>query len=265
MIQNVGRQSNAALAPLKLFEVAADLRQEFKDTAKLFTLPESDDDSETENAPLFLSFVLEQANAVSSCRKLTNFNRDELQNLQDLLHDSNALGIFSGRRRKCMDSLKDILFMLSVVLKHEEKRTFFAAMFKKNISTFEMMMTRLVVTIVTELGERFRSEVRYKLCSMSYLFISKKQFAHFPSALYATDVKFHHACRSQGTQQESKLYYSGRHHLYCYRTGVLVFSSGFAVHASKHRLGSRADISIIRAGREQHAMLLQRTGDDESV
>lgn len=126
----------------------------------------------------------------------------------------------------------------------------FTAMFKRNVSIFEKMMTRLVITIVTELDERFINETRNEQCSMTYLHRTNKQFAHFPSVLYATNVKFHRANRPQGNLQESKFYYSGKSRLYDYKNEVSVSPSGFAIHANRHQPGSRADISIFHAGKE---------------
>lgn len=118
MIKNVGKESDVALALLTLFEAAADQREEFKDAAKVDTSPVSDDECETKNVPLFSSFVLVQADAVFSCRKPTNFNLDEFQNLHYFLHNSNTLRMFSEKRRKCIDSRKNHFFVLLIVSNH---------------------------------------------------------------------------------------------------------------------------------------------------
>lgn len=51
--QNVGIQSNVALALLKLSSAATDLRQDFKNAANLDNPSKSDNKDETENALIF--------------------------------------------------------------------------------------------------------------------------------------------------------------------------------------------------------------------
>lgn len=122
--QNVEKQNDVAPALPKLSKATTDLLQEFKDEAQLDTFPESDDKVKTENALLFSLFVLEQAETVSSCRKLKNLNLDDFHDLHDLLHNSIVLGMFSGRERKCADSPENVLFILLIVLKHGRELTF---------------------------------------------------------------------------------------------------------------------------------------------
>lgn len=138
-------------------------------------------------------------------------------------------------------------------------------MFVKNVSTFEKTMTRLVTIIVTELEEQFLSYIENELCAMSYSYKNYKRFAHFASALYATDMKFHHANRPQENLQESKHYHSGKHHLFGYKTEVWVSTSDFALHASNHQPESRADISVLRARKEQQSRFLIKKDDDNYV
>lgn len=79
---------------------------------------------------------MEQANTMSSCRKLSNFTYNEFHTLHDLLQNSIALetlsekrrkcedsleDLFSEKRRKCEDSHEDLLFMPLVLLKHGEE------------------------------------------------------------------------------------------------------------------------------------------------
>lgn len=100
---------------------------------------------------------------------------------------------------------------------------------------------------------------------MSYLYRNSKQFAHFPSALYLTDVNFYYANRSQEKLQESKLFCNSKPHLYGYKTDVLVSPSNFAVRSNKHQPGSCPDNSSFRAKKEQHDRFLKKLDDAESV
>lgn len=126
-------------------------------------------------------------------------------------------------------------------------------------------MYRFIISIAYELKERLMSKPRKNSCSMAVLNKINKRFKQVPSALYATDVKFHYANRPQGYQQESKLYYSRKHHLYGYKTEVSVSPTGFAVYASKHHLGSRADISSFLVEKNNHIKFAKKQNDEQDV
>lgn len=126
-------------------------------------------------------------------------------------------------------------------------------MFKRNVSTFEKIMTPLVATIVIELEKRFVKEVRQELRFMSYLLKTNKQFAVFTSSLYATDVKFHHGISPLENHHESKLYFNDEFHLYRYKTKLSATPSGLAIHASKAYPGSRAGILIFLSKKEHYS------------
>lgn len=120
-------------------------------------------------------------------------------------------------------------------------------MFEKKIfGTFELMTTRFVEAIVSPLVQEFVTAVRQNQCNMLELYNNKKQFPNFSSALYATDVKFHHTNRPHGNQMERKLYYIGKHHLYGYKIKVFASPLAYAIFANKPYPGSVADDSIFR-------------------
>lgn len=141
----------------------------------------------------------------------------------------------------------------------------FRGNFKKNNSTFEKLMTRLISEVVVELEDRFIYQLREENCSMAHLAKTLRRFFYFPSALYATDVKFHHTNRPQESQQESKLYFSRKHHLYGFKTEVSVSHNEFAIHASRHHPGFRAKITIFRAELEKHRKLTEKKDNEENV
>lgn len=64
--------------------------------------------------------------------------------------------------------------------------------------------------------------------------------------------------RRQGRQQESKLNFSIELHLYCYKTEVSVPFSGFTVFVSKHRPGSRSNISMFWAELRKHLAFFKK-------
>lgn len=85
---------------------------------------------------------------------------------------------------------------------------------QKNIGTLKRMMTWFVKAMVSPLVQEFIKSVRQKMCNMPAYCNNRKKFPNFLSALYATDIKFYHTNRPHGNQMKSKLYYSGKYHLY---------------------------------------------------
>lgn len=95
---------------------------------------------------------------------------------------------------------------------------------------------------------------------MQYASVKEQQKTIFEilSALYATDVKFRHTNRPHGNQVESKLYYSGNHHLYGYKIELFVSPLGNAIHACKHYLGSVPDVTIFRNKMKNHLFFTKK-------
>lgn len=63
---------------------------------------------------------------------------------------------------------------------------------------------------------------------------------------------FHQALRESGIMQESKQYYSGKHHLCCLETEVSVLPSGQAIDCSATHPGSVANIENFRQNMQWH-------------
>lgn len=252
-------QEDADKALMRLAEAADELACSVYNAGNLETPPTTDEDEEIYADPIYDGFVGNQSDPDDCLKKLTNFTEEQFGILVDLVSETMSHTIYSGRGKKCQDSPRDLLFMLLVVLKQGGEWSFMATLFKKRVSTFEKLMSRLILSIVDILKDRFIVSVKNDSCTMENLAAKKRQFKHFPHALYATDVKFHHTNRPQGNQLESKLYYSGKHHLYGYKVEVSVSPLGFALHISKHYPGSKADISIFRQEMENHKLFTKKS------
>lgn len=167
--RNSKGRSDVEWALLRLPEAATDLRQNFVHAAELDNLPKSDDDGETENEPLFSLFLSDKASPVPTCCKLVHFTLDEFRNLHDLVHDSVVRGMVFGESTK-MFGFYQTFFCLrywsywSMVVGGPSLRQCL-----KIVSTFEKMMTRLVISIVTELEEGVVDEIRKEWYSMATL------------------------------------------------------------------------------------------------
>lgn len=126
-------------------------------------------------------------------------------------------------------------------------------------------MTRPITAVVGDLENKFVFGARDSCCTMKELVLNERRFQHNPSALYATDVKFHHSNRPHGSHYESKLYFSGRHRLYGYKTEFSVSSNGLAVLISPHFPGSKSDLTIFRAQSAKHKLFTLMRSDESDI
>lgn len=76
---------------------------------------------------------------------------------------------------------------------------------------------------------------------------------------------FQQLCRSCVTVDESKSYFSSKHHLYGCKTEFSVSPIGLAIGHSRTHPGDKADIEIFRADRNWHVELFQKSEDEGSV
>lgn len=119
-------------------------------------------------------------------------------------------------------------------------------------------MVKFAAATVLNLVQDFIVFFKEKQCKISSLCSSRKQFSNFSSALYATGVKFHLTKRSHGNHMKSKLFYSGKHHLYGYKIEVCVSPLGFAVYARKRCSRSVSDVTIFRKEIKNQLMLIAK-------
>ncbi|KAJ0391566.1 hypothetical protein ATCC90586_010699 [Pythium insidiosum] len=91
------------------------------------------------------------------------------------------------------------------------------------------------------------------------------KFDNFPSALYATDVKFQQSNRAGGTFLDIKKYFSGKHHLYGLKVECSVGPDGRCVNVTKHYAGSVTDATIFMENIDAHRRMLAKTEEDRSL
>lgn len=91
---------------------------------------------------------------------------------------------------------------------------------------------------------------------------TNRQFSHYPCARYATDVTFQLANRPSGNMQEGKVYYSGKHKAYGYKTEVSVLPTGQAIGCTRHYPGSKLDIDIFRINEDFHMTQLEKLSSE---
>lgn len=254
---------DVARSLLQLSESREDLSRQKEEAAKLPTPPDSDEEDVASDAT-FHAFIGDASDINERLLRLTNFTLDEFCRLHKTLEDCINDHFSSRRGKRGIDSPKDLLFMLLVVLKHGGEWGFLATMFNRNVSTFEKSIMRFIDVILDSLMDRFFLQVRRE-CTMRVLTSNQMVFSNFPTALYACDVKFHHTNRPRGSMRDVKAYFSGKHKLYGYKTEVSVAPNGMAIYASEHVPAAVSDIEIFKRNIRTHRQLTLKDDDEKSI
>ena len=84
-------------------------------------------------------------------------------------------------------------------------------------------------------------------------------------ARYATHVTFHQSNRPRGNHEEAKGHFSGKHKMYGYKTEVSVLPNGLEIGASRHFMGSVADVDIFYDNIEWHREELRKSSEERNV
>ena len=129
--------------------------------------------------------------------------------------------------------------------------------------TFERMIMKFIDIISYPVFEHY-VEYQGKKWKMAYMAGKNIGFKNYPMARYATDVTFQQSFRPSGSLEEGKLYFSGKHKLYGYKTEVSVLLNGLAIGCSAHEPGSVSDLKIFEAMTSFHAtQLRKREGEND--
>ncbi|KAJ0393800.1 hypothetical protein ATCC90586_001320 [Pythium insidiosum] len=159
-----------------------------------------------DDAPVLRNFVGDLGDTVYI--QTTNLTKDEFDILWDTLRHDVLFAWERGKGRKHKTCAKDAFFMTLCVLKHGNAWYKHAADFRLQPSAFERMVDKMLATI---------DPVVTSLYIVPPSGMGIKKFDNFPSALYATDVKFQQSNRPGGTFLDVKKYFSGKHHLYGFK------------------------------------------------
>lgn len=196
--------------------------------------------------------------------QMSNFNRQELDGIYDIISDHVSTHYNVGRGRKSPFTAKDMLFMVLTVLKCGGQWDFMARVFQQKAPSFERQVGKFIDVMCGYLYEEL-VEGAAKRYSMKKLEAMNTTFGNFPQARYATDVTFQQSYRPSGNIQEGKLYFSGKHKLYGYKVEVSVLPNGLAIGCSKHYPGSVSDFDIFRKMLTFHEAQLVKPADDLEV
>ncbi len=220
---------------------------------------DSDDDNEEEN-PVCQQYFNDGGN--KSMQVATNFTFLELQSIWIAVSDEMGKVWNTGHGRRNTTSGMDMLFMLLYVLKMGQTWDQAALMFSIHSSTFERKIVSFMQALATHIYNKYVVNIS-KLHTMEKLEHNNQQFDNFPYAYYATDVRFQQCNRPSGNMAEGKAYFSGKHHMYGLKQEVSVLPIGLAVHASRHKRGSIADIDILYKCYNEHKDLLRKASNTD--
>ena len=173
-----------------------------------------------------------------------NFTLAEFEEIWALLNEDVVAKYNTGRGRKSKTTAKDALLMLLAVLKQGELWDLMAKGFDMSATVFKKLISTLL-TIVSGLAYQVFVKDFADKYTMEQLITKNKQFQHFPTSLYAVDVRFQQTNRPTGNYAEAKVWFSGKHSLYGVKTEAAVLSAGIAIYVSDCFKGSVHNKTIL--------------------
>ncbi len=128
---------------------------------------------------------------------------------------------------------KDLLFIVLCLLKAATNWDLMGEICEKKGLTLQRLFSH-VVDLLSPLLYQDCINHYYSKLSMAHIIKKGNQFKHLPCALFVIDVIFQQGNRPSGILLEGKLYFSGKHKLYSYKTEVSVAPTGQAINVIDH-------------------------------
>ena len=225
-------------------------------------LSDSDDDLDSPS-PIFDEVYNSSGN--EGLITLTNFNALEFSALYDYVSDHVTTNWNVGRGKKSKFTGKDVFLLAVSVVKMGGSWDEMALPWKIKPATFQTMIVKFLKMMSRHLYEKTVQVYQELDGWMKDTLEAGKAFAHYPCAIYATDVRFQMANRPSGNHQESKLYFSRKHGLYGYKEEASVLPNGKCVHLSDHSPGSVHDLTMFKQQYNLHESLTLKRGVDHEV
>lgn len=222
---------------------------------------ETDEEADSES-PILDAFYNQNGN--EAIMTLTGLTAPELRLLYSKLHPFIVTNWNIGRGRRSPQKPLDMLLMLLTVLKNGGTWGYLAQMFRMKTSSFERAMSSFISILAPHAYTQFVTSVQRKY-NLSKLVQEEKLFRSFPLAIDAVDVTFQQSNRPSGNLRESKLYYSGKYHLYGYKLEVSVRPNGLASDSSVHHPGSISDLTIMHNRLDKHRQRTRKRGSDTQI
>ena len=223
---------------------------------------DSDDDLDS-SSPIFDEVYDTSGN--QGVITLTNFTSIEFSALYDLIAEHVTVNWNVGRGRKSTYEGKDVFMLALSVVKMGGKWDEMALPWKLKPATFQAMIMKFIEAVNHKLYAVTVKCLQDDDGWMARNIEDGHVFKNYPSALYATDVRFQMANRPTGNHQESKVYFSKKHGLYGYKEEASVMASGMCVHLSRHYKGSCHDLSIFKDQYHFHSDFTLKKDEDKDL
>lgn len=219
---------------------------------------EEEDDVEEEDRKIYMSIyeVGGEEGSITFC----GFTYAELQLLFGVVERSLRNSWGRGRGRRSRFGAFDAFAITLNQVKHFGKWEISALHFKLKTATLQRMVKKVLFLVREPLLEQyFPKEV-----SMIDLRQDGNQFRNFPEAKFVADVTFQPCYRPKAKFEESKFYFSGKHHRYGLKVHSLHLPNGICVYKSNHEGGSVHDFSILSKPNSlaEHRHLCRKTDGD---
>lgn len=218
----------------------------------------SEDENQSENT-IYDGFL--NSIGAGGIHKMTNFSPHELERFYESFREQLLRVWNTGRGNRCRYSPFDNFFMTLTVLKNGGSWDFLAAIFKLKAPTFQRMITRFVYCAGPIIYDMYVKD-HARTYTMEKLREDNVSFSNYPEARYATDVIFQQSNRPSGTLSEGRVFFSGKHHMYGFKTEVSVLPNGLAIGYTKWKPGSTSDIEIFRNNQRWHNLQSRKTEEE---
>mmetsp|Transcript_21916 Transcript_21916/g.47396 ORF Transcript_21916/g.47396 Transcript_21916/m.47396 type:complete len:458 (+) Transcript_21916:321-1694(+) len=250
--------SPAARAVAEAHRRQAAIRDSLRSAADQYGNVESEDDAADSASPIIDQFV--EDNGLAAYRAMTPFNRAEYDRLWGIVGPAVFSEFMKGKGPKCKNTPKDIFFIMLNVLHLPTKWDKHGIDFGMKGPTIEKQVWKMMKIAAPILKAHFQKKM-----TMGELRDRGQTFKNFPYAHHATDVFFTHSNRPSGTFEESRPYFSGKHHLYGLKVECSVMPNGQACNWTAHFRGGMHDKTICETNIKFHKRSTKKTAAERAI
>ena len=216
-------------------------------SSEIYNLDGDECDEEADSlCPLVDLFVSESGTRIF--KAFTPLSRDEFEAIWDKVGVKVIADWSSGRGPRCKTTPKDAFFIALAVCHLPTKWDNHGVSFGMTAQTAQKVCFKAIMICGPILKKTYVREVSID----SFLDVGIPFHSNFKYAHHDTDAMVTERNRPCGNHQESKSYFSGKHHLYCNKVEASTYPNGEACNWTKHYPGATADITIFRDNIQFH-------------
>lgn len=190
----------------------------------------ADDDSQEELHPLFNRIAANEQDFYV----LTGFAVHEFERL---LFDLKTCLTFKGRGKRTKLHPKDVLVLLLIYLRRYPRFEEMSAYFGIKVSTLQKIILRSIMAASKQIKKIYIDALPSD---------DLPSWEPFPECTLIVDATVQEIPRLFGTFEEVKVWYSGKHEMYCLKSQVVINRAGLAVHIVSSKPGSIHDLKILK-------------------